>query len=407
MTFRKVSSVTVDKARALMQVKAPKPRHRIIPLSQANGRVLFAPLTAIRDQPPFAASAMDGYAVAERLTYSERQLIPLKIVGESRAGRAYGKALRSGEAVRIFTGAPVPEGAQAVIMQENCSANDGRVLIHSAGWESVSDFIRPKGLDFQARDVLIPAGVLLSARHLALASASGMARLSVARKPRIKVIALGDELVRPGRIAAPFEVFEATSTALLALGRSWGAKMRFAGLVRDRVGLLARRLASLDADLIVTLGGASVGDYDPVPEALARLNFVPDFTRIAMKPGGPSGFGQIPDGPQVLILPGNPASTLIAAQVLLKPYIAAALGQQVEDFHEVLPCRDALGETQGKDHFLRARFVADQQGHLSLSLLSKQDSSVTTSLAEATALIHRPAEAPALPAGSLVSFIRL
>jgi molybdopterin molybdotransferase len=402
-----LSSVSVEAARALIIKAAPKPQPKPIRLEAANGRVLLKSVAARRDQPPFQASAMDGYAISEKPEVIEALEAPLKIIGESQAGKAFKGEVAPGEAVRIFTGAPVPVGASRVVIQENTSLTPQGLIIHSDGWADDNVYIRPQGLDFKATDVLIAAGVRLDAWRLSLAAAAGAARLKVAKKPRIAILCTGDELVLPGVRPRPDQIYESTSYALISLVKAWGGKALYAGVARDSLRTLIARIEALEADLIVTVGGASVGDYDLVRVALAHFGHQYEFERIDIRPGRPTAFGRLSDGRKVLSLPGNPSSGLVCAQLFLKPFIEKALGLVTDAWFETLPLAADLPANGPREAYLRARIVKDEQGLSALTAFAEQDSSLIQVFANADVLIRRHGNAPAISAGHLVSYVPL
>jgi molybdopterin molybdotransferase len=401
------SSVSVETARALIIKAAPKPQPKQIRLEAANGRVLLKAVAARRDQPPFEASAMDGYAISEKPEIIEVLEAPLKIIGESQAGKAFAGEVMPGEAVRIFTGAPVPKGASRVVIQENTSLTPQGLIIHPDGWADDNGYIRPQGLDFKAADVLIAAGARLDAWRLSLAAAAGAARLKVAKKPRIAILCTGDELVLPGTRPRPDQIYESTSHALIALVKVWGGKALYAGVARDSLRTLIARIEALEADLIVTVGGASVGDHDLVRVALAHFGHQYAFERIDIRPGRPTAFGHLSDGRKVLSLPGNPSSGLVCAQLFLKPFIEKALGLTTGTWFGSLPLAADLPANGPREAYLRARIVRDEQGLSALEAFAEQDSSLIQVFANADVLIRRHGSAPALSAGHLVSYVPL
>jgi molybdopterin molybdotransferase len=401
------TAVSVETARVLIIKAAPKPRPKPIRLEDADGRALLAAVAARRDQPPFTASAMDGYAISDKPEIIEALEAPLKVIGESQAGKAFNGMVSAGEAVRIFTGAPVPAGTSRVVIQENTSITPQGLIIHPDGWAEDKTQIRPQGLDFKSADVLIAPGLRLDAWRLSLAAAAGAAKLKVAKKPRVAILCTGDELVLPGSRPRPDQIYESTSHALIALVKAWGGKAYYAGVARDSLRTLISRIEALEADLIVTVGGASVGDHDLVRVALAHFGHQYEFERIDIRPGRPTAFGRLRDGRKVLSLPGNPSSGLVCAQLFLKPFIEKALGLATEPWLEVLPLAADLPANGPREAYLRARIVKDEQGLGALEAFEEQDSSLIQVFANACALIRRHGNAPALPAGHLVSYVPL
>jgi molybdopterin molybdotransferase len=346
---------------------------------------------------------MDGYAVTGDAPSDTPNVF--RVIAESRAGHRYDGVVEPGTAIRIFTGAPVPKGTSRIILQEDCERDGQSIMVRSEAWNGKTN-IRPAASDFSSDDLLLKAGELLDPYKLSLAAAAGLDRLSVARKPRIVFVTSGDELVAPGQPARNDQIFESNSVGLLDLARRWGAKSRFLGIEADKKRRLVRRLAHVEADLIVTIGGASVGDYDLTKPALRELGYVPDFEKVSIRPGKPTSFGRLEDGQLVLGLPGNPSSALVCANLFLKPFIHAALGQTCPTTRMIAAGED-LPANGSFDTFLRAQFIAGADGTQVLSPLGDQDSALIQVFARADALIHRPAGAEAVSKGSLVPYLSL
>lgn len=387
--------IDVDDAQARLLAAAPKLPAETVPLADAAGRVLAAPLVALRTQPPFPSSAMDGYAVR-----SADMPGPVRVVGESAAGRRYAAPMGPGEAVRIFTGAPVPEGADAILIQED-AARDGDTL---SATDSVAagDHIRALGLDFRAGEMLVEAGTVLAPRHVALAGAGGHAALQVARRPRVAFLATGDELVPPGSETGPDQIVASITPALAATVRAAGAEAIDLGIAPDDRAEIARRCAAgiEAADILVTLGGASVGDHDLVQPALADLGIAPDFWKVAVRPGKPLMFSS---RPLVLGLPGNPVSGAVCAVLFLVPLVKAMQGVQapLPEVHEGVLGRDLPANGPRRDHMR-----AERHGSTITPAL-RQDSSMLGVLARSDVLLVRqPREGPAA-AGDRCRFIAL
>ena len=398
-------SVSVNDALALMLKRAPKPRFKMIDLQWAAGRILGEDIVALRDQPPFAASAMDGYAIAYKTDDPEQRLVTLKIIGESLAGKAYGGEVRPGEAVRVFTGAPLPAGTRFVVLQEHTQSAEGRLLILRKGWADPENHMRPQGFDFKSGDLLLKAGTRLDAWRLSLLAASGVSKIKVARKPHIVVLCTGDELVSVGHMPRADQVFESTSIALLTLIENWGGKVQFLGVAKDTVRGLIDAVEELEFDLLVTIGGASVGDYDLVRPALEHLGLELDFEQVSIKPGKPTGFGCLGDNRLVLSLPGNPASAMVCAQIFLKPFIEFMLGQSQSPTTQIIPLATPLPATGDRETYLRAKLTHDDQGLSVVEAFEAQDSSLVTVMAQSSGLIRRPAHSAALDKGQLVEFL--
>lgn len=366
-------------------------------LHLAAGRALAADVIAGRMQPPFPASAMDGYAVRA----ADIAAVPatLRVVGHSVAGRRFGGTVGPGEAVRIFTGAPVPEGADAVLIQEDADAGgDGTVTAR----ESVASGrnIRPAGLDFTAGETLLPKGRVLDAAALALAAASGPASLSVVRRPLVAVLSTGDELVQPGVAPTPDQIVASNAYGVAALVEEAGGTAADLGIAPDDEGLIRaaiRHALAIKADVIVTLGGASVGDHDLVGAALAAEGMTPGFWKVAMRPGKPLMFGRFGSA-RVLGLPGNPVSALVCAHLFLKPLVATLSGRAPDEAMRDAILATAMKANDHRQDHVRAE-VVHRDGRLMATPFASQDSSMLKTMAMANALIVRPPHAPAAEAG--------
>jgi molybdopterin molybdotransferase len=376
-----------------------------VPLADALGRVLAAPLAATRTQPPFPASAMDGYAVRA----ADVSTVPttLKLLGMSAAGHGFRGAVGSGETVRIFTGAPVPDGADAVLIQENADAA-GQAVVAREPLEAGKN-IRPAGLDFREGDVLLNGGERLGVRETALAAAMNHGHMPVRRRPRVAIIATGDELVEPGATPGPDQIVASNGLAIAAFTRLNGGEPIDLGIVRDdreaiRAGI--RRAIDVPADIIVTLGGASVGEHDLVREALAAEGMALDFWKIAMRPGKPLMFGTL-DGVRVLGLPGNPVSSIVCGILFLGPLLAAMLGVEYGDPTEPAVLGADVAANDHRQDYLRAG-LEERPGMPPLATARRrQDSSMLSVLAQSGCLIVRPPNAPPAKAGEECRIIRL
>ncbi len=368
-------------------------------LGEAQGRFLAAAVVAMRDQPPFAASAMDGWAVRAADGAGSR-----RIVGESAAGHGFPGSLGPGEAVRIFTGAAVPDGADAVVIQEDARRDGESVFVPEPGNPR---HIRPAGLDFRAGDRLLEPGARLDPWRLSLAAAAGRDRLDTYVRPRVAILATGEEVVAPGGSPRPFQIFNSGSTALTSLAGSWGADASALPIVGDTEAATVAAVAAADGDLIVTLGGASVGDHDLVKPALKQLGLVLQVESVAVRPGKPTWFGVLGDGRPVLGLPGNPASALVCAELFLKPLLRAMLGAAPGPVIGAARTHVALGANGDREHWMRARLAYAADGTLWVTPLRDQDSSLVTIFAQADALIRRGRQAPAASAGDLVEILML
>ena len=398
--------ISVNDAIARIIVGTAPLKSESVPLAEAGGRTLAEPLKARRTQPPFDSSAMDGYAV--RAADTAKVPATLKVVGISAAGRRYNGTLGPGEAVRIFTGAPVPAGADAILIQENAQAHDdGTVTARET--TVAGQHVRRAGLDFQEGALLLEPGRRLGMREIALAAAMGHATLPVRRRPRVAIIATGDELVAPGIVPKPDQIYASTSSGLVARIRALGGEPVDLGIAADDRAAIARmvdRALALPADIIVTIGGASVGDHDLVQAALKEGGLTLDFWRVAMRPGKPLMYGRIEDT-RVLGLPGNPVSSLVCSLLFLSPLIAALLGQAQSDPSESATLGADLPANDSRQDYLRAR-LATRKGELPAAMpLPAQDSSMLSVLATADCLIVRPPHATAARAGEPCRIIRL
>lgn len=386
---------------------AAKPRGmERLPLHDAAFRTLAVSVAATRTQPPFPASAMDGYAVRAADCVAGARLLNK---GEAAAGRAYNGTLGPNETVRIFTGAPVPEGADAILIQENATV-DGTTIIAR---ETVvpARFVRPRGLDFAEGDVLLNEGTLLHARALGLAAAMGHATLPVRVRPIVSVLATGDELVRPGEPVGPDQIVASNSYAVCAMASAKGAHAMDLGIARDTMADLDAaldRAVAARTDVLVTLGGASVGDHDLVQKAMTKRGMQLGFWKIAMRPGKPLIFGTLGDM-IVLGLPGNPVSSIVCTKLFLEPLIAALLGQPDPGADPTEPALLGadIGENDMRQDYVRARLLADPMGLPRVVPFGKQDSSMLRLLTQSDALLLRAPYAPAAKAGEPVRIIRL
>lgn len=372
-----------------------------VALADAYGRVLAADLTARLTQPPFRSSAMDGYAVCR----GDVMVPPvrLKVIGRSAAGHPFNGSIGAGEAVRIFTGAAVPEGADYIVIQENVDADGDFAEVRELNNE---DFVRPVGLDFMAGQVLLQAGHRLTARDLMLAAQANYAELSVRGRPRVAILASGDELVEPGQMPGSGQIVSSIPAALGPLVAKAGGVPILLGIARDTMASLAEKIeAARDADILVTIGGASVGDHDLVRAALETAGFTIGFHKVAMRPGKPVMYGARV-GQKVIGLPGNPVSATLSAYIFLLPLIAAHLGERRASLPQTAPVAAALPANGPRQAYMRARFVGEG-GTTRVEAFASQDSSLVTRLAAADCLIIRPPHAPAASPGDIVPILAL
>ncbi|HEV7719235.1 MAG TPA: gephyrin-like molybdotransferase Glp [Arsenicitalea sp.] len=399
-----MSLLSLDDALARIFAVIPAPMAETVPLAQARGRVLAAPLTAAHSQPPFDSSAMDGYAVhSDDVALG----VSLRMIGTSQAGQRFVGMMAAGQCVRIFTGAPMPIGADAVIMQEQAIANGNEISFTVEPRPGQS--VRRKGADFAEGDSLLPVGTVLSPAALMLAASANRATLSVTRRPRIAIIATGDELVRPGNALGPDQIVASNSFGLIAQLAPLAREIIDLGIVPDDRSLIeAALLRAFDAgvEVIITSGGASVGDRDYVQEVLLDLGVKLDFWKIAMRPGKPLMFGT--RGKTLIFgLPGNPVSALVTANVVVRPALRALTGHADPTGKPLfLPLAGPLPANGERRHFLRGSLVTGVSGTEVLPI-SETDSAHISSLALAEVLIVHHELAPARQAGDIVETIPL
>ncbi|MEM8743679.1 MAG: gephyrin-like molybdotransferase Glp [Pseudomonadota bacterium] len=375
-----------------------------VALEDGHGRILAEDVSAKITQPPFDASAMDGYAVrAEDVTE-----VPcsLSIVGEAAAGHPWEGTVGADQAVRIFTGGAVPAGADTIIIQED-TARDGDSVTVNEGVKR-GTFVRPRGFDFAEGDVLLKPGRRLNARDLTLAAAMNVTSFSVRRKPVVALLATGDELVMPGDDPKPGQIVSSIPYGLAELIRAAGGDPLRLGIAKDTEESLAEHIAEArDADILVTIGGASVGEHDLVQTALKAAGMSLDFWRIAMRPGKPLMFGQM-GAQRVLGVPGNPVSALVCSRIFLVPMIDCLLGLNRAD----APKRTAilagpLEQNGPRQHYMRATIELGPDGETRVSPVRSQDSSLMAPLSQADCLIVRMPDAPAASDGERVEILPL
>ena len=376
-----------------------------VPIAQASGRVLAVDLAALRSQPPAAVSAMDGYAVRAADVAGGRA--ELNLIGEVAAGRPFAGSVGPGEAARIFTGGVLPPGADAIIVQEETERRGDIVVITGAA--QPGKHIRREALDFASGQVLLGRGRRLSARDIALAAAMNHAEIPVRRRPKVAILATGDELVPPGTNPGPGQIVSANGLALSAFARAEGAEARDFGIVPDRIEPTVEALERMRGwgDVLVTTGGASVGEHDLVQRALAAQGMALAFWKVAVRPGRPMMHGRI-ERTRVLGLPGNPVSAYVCAFLFLVPLLRRLIGRQdLSAATESAVLGRELAANDERADYLRGKLERQPDGSLIATAFAVQDSSMLAPLAAADCLIIREPYAPAAPAGSRCAILKL
>ncbi len=397
-------SVAEARARILAGLR-PMPAEQV-GLGAALGRVLAEDIAARRSQPPLAVSAMDGYAV--RAEDVRALPVRLSVVGYAPAGRAFDGAVGPGQAVRIFTGAPVPDGADTIVIQENTRDAGGECVDVVDGNAVEGRYVRPAGLDFAEGEVLLGAGRILTARDVGLAAGMNLPWLKVRRKPRVAILATGDEIVMPGEPIGRDQIVSSNALALAGFVTALGGVPVDLGIAPDSAESLKTMAAGArGADLILTTGGASVGDHDLVQSVLGEAGLEVDFWRIAMRPGKPLIFGRL-NGTPLLGLPGNPVSSQVCAMIFVRPALCAMLGADAPPVGGETALLGAdLGENDEREDYLRASLSVDGGGGPVATPFDVQDSSMFANMARADCLIVREPFAPPLARGASVRILRL
>jgi molybdopterin molybdotransferase len=377
----------------------------LVPLGEALGRVLAEDVVARVTQPPVAMSAMDGYAVRA----ADVATVPatLRQIGSAPAGGAFDGEVGPGQCVRIFTGGPMPRGADAVVIQEDTSAEGTTITVREG--VKAGRYVRPAGLDFKEGQVGIAAGRVLDARDIGFAAAMNHPWLKVVRKPRVAIISTGDEVVLPGEPIGRHQIVSSNGPALAAFVTAAGGDAVNLGIAPDSAAVLQSMAdGARGADLLVTTGGASVGDHDLVRSALGARGLVLDFWQIAMRPGKPLIFGRIGETP-LLGLPGNPVSSLVCALVFLRPALNRLLGiaEPPEGRRPTARLGCDLEANDRREDYLRATLAVDGTGQLIATPFAKQDSSMLSLLANADCLVIRKPHAPPAKAGAQVDIVPL
>jgi molybdopterin molybdotransferase len=393
-----VKLLAVDDARARMLAEIAALPAESTPLAQSIGRVLAEDVRAVRDQPPFRASAMDGWAVRAADTPGA-----LTIVGESAAGHGYEGRVGANQAVRIFTGAAVPEGCDAVVIQENAHREGEHVTVPST---PVGDNLRPAGGDFQAGAALLSRGDRIDPWRLCLAASAGRAEVSVHRRPRVALFSTGEEIVEAPAAPGPFQIYESGVPALAAMVEAWGGTAVRARPVRDELEATVAALRDADVDLIVTVGGASVGDHDLVRDAAEALWLAYKVQSVSVRPGKPTFFGVLGDGRRMLGLPGNPASAFVCAELFLRPILSAYQGAAADPVTITARLETPLPANGPREHWMRAK-LSHAEGGLGVRPYRDQDSSLVSVFAISDALLRRRGGAAAAAVGEPVEVLPL
>ena len=373
-------------------------------IADAFGRVLAKDIASRTTQPPTPVSAMDGYAV--RTVDIATVPVQLTQIGEASAGSGFVGVVGKGETVRIFTGAPIPDGADTIVIQEDTNCAGNQITMHKTS--KMGKYVRPKGLDFQKGQVLLKAGTRLNSRHVALVSGMNVPWVSVRRKPRIAILSNGNELVLPGEPIGPDQIISSNNLGLIAFVGAAGGLGINLGIAKDDPNSIRDMIKGVEgADLLVTIGGASVGDYDLIKSVLLEEGLEISFSRVAMRPGKPLIFGKIYEKP-ILGLPGNPVSAGVTATLFLKPAIDLMLGRT---YRVAAPETAKLGRNLEKNDkrqdFLRSALSLDENGELVATPFELQDSSMLALFTQADCLAVRAPLAPPAKKGERIQIIRL
>ncbi|MEP4038840.1 gephyrin-like molybdotransferase Glp [Pseudophaeobacter sp.] len=387
--------ISVSEARAaLLQLCSPTEVEQV-PLTQANGRVLAQEVRATRDQPPFAASAMDGYAVKR----DEVELHAMfQVIGEAAAGHRFDGHLKPGQAVRIFTGAPVPQGADSVVIQEDVDRKKDLITIQNQ--PSASSNIRPSGGDFRIGQT-VTAPRILRPSDVALLAAMNIPDVPARRRPVVALISTGDELVMPGGTPGPDQIIASNTFGLKAMLEEFGAKVLVLPIARDSKASLKTAFSlAREVDLVVTIGGASVGDHDLVAKVSADLGMERSFYKVAMRPGKPLMAGRMA-GTAMVGLPGNPVSAMVCGHIFLQPLVQDMLGMGSEPTQlQSARLTHELAANGPREHYMRARVIAGE-----ITVSDNQDSSLLSVLADANALLVLPPNAPRQHQGETLQYL--
>ncbi len=385
-----------DALNLLLDLVEPKAAE-LVPLTQAVGRTLAENVTTSRTQPPFAASAMDGYAIAGDEPQLGQQF---EVIGTSAAGHDSGMEVSSGTAIRIFTGAVVPAGAERVIIQEDVTRDGDTITVTAAA--GANTHIRPAGADFKSGATL-NAPRLLTPNDVALLAAMNVAVVPVTRTPSVAIITTGDELVMPGESPKPDQIIASNCFGLKALLETHGADVRLLPIARDTLSSLETAFSlAKGADLVISIGGASVGDHDLVAPAAERAGLKQSFYKVAMRPGKPLMAGRLGEA-AMIGLPGNPVSAMVCGQIFVLPVLQKMLGQPTGPrTRQTAPLAAPLGQNGPREHYMRGRL---EDG--GLNAFDRQDSSLLSVLAEANVLIVRPPHESEKAVGEPVEYLPL
>jgi len=369
-----------------------------VELKKCLGRVLAKPLESSRSNPPFPSSAMDGYAIHKANLKSGAEF---KVIGESAAGHSYPKKINKNEAVRIFTGSRVPDGANLVLMQEDVEA-DKKSIIVKENFDKKSN-IRLEGSDF-SKGYKVKTPLILGAKEISLLAAMNFAHLSVRKKPTVAIISTGDELVFPGESPKPDQIIASNAYGIAALCKECGAEPRILPIAQDNLKSIEYIIGlAQDADLIITIGGASVGKYDLINEATNNFGVDKSFHKVAMRPGKPLMAGKINET-ALVGLPGNPVSALVCGYVFIRPLIQAMLGLEKKSAPRLIaPCGTSLPKNGPREHYMRAVLLPN--GYL--EPVENQDSARLALLCDSDALLIRAAHAEAIPAKTQCEYIKI
>lgn len=388
--------ISVDEALAAVLSLAKSPGHEVVSLRQADGRVLAEPAVAARAQPPFPASAMDGYAVQNA---DVGPGATFEVIGESAAGHGYEGSITAGQAVRIFTGAPVPDGADRIIIQEDVTVAGDQITLRENLDESL--YVRPAGADFPV-GFEVPAPVRLTPNHIALLAAMNINRVTVVKRPDVAIIATGDELVHPGETPKPDQIVASNTFGLAALLTRAGAKVRVLPIARDNASSLAQAFElATGADVVITIGGASVGDHDVVAIAAAELGLERKFYKVAMRPGKPLMAGQLGNA-AMIGLPGNPVSAMVCGTVFVEPLLRSMQGLPSNT-----PTIDAVLTHELPKNGPRAHYMRADLSEGKLTVFERQDSALLNVLAQANVLAIRPPNDPPKEVGDVLKVIQI